>query len=209
MPVAVYRTILIMLLAGMVAACGGRDKRPLYTQSEEVQPLEVPEDLARPDTRRALRVPGEPLPQLAGVRDESAPPEVLPSAEIQNANSRILFSPRGLYLEVDDRLDSVWRRLGFTLNREGLSVLETDPDAYIYRFRVSHDPVVLKPRWYERIFQFQGTEYVDYSGEYQVELIGGGDDGGITRVHLMDGRGGIVGLDRAEYVLAVIRDRLG
>lgn len=208
MPVAVYRIIVPALLAALVAACGGREERPRYVESEEVHPLEVPADLSRPDTRRALRIPGESLPQLAGVRDESSPPEVLPSAEVMNANSRVLFSPRGLYLQVDDRLESVWRRLGFSLNRDGMNVLERDPDQHIYRFRFSHDPVAIKPRWYERIFLFRGTEYVDYSGEYQVELVSE-DSGDSTRVHLMSSDGGIVGLEEAEYVLSSLRDRLG
>ncbi len=204
------KTLLNCIILGVavvaLTACGQRENRPIYTQESEVEELEAPEGLDKPSFSRTYVIPGEFLPELAGQRDESRPPRVLSSEEVEQARSRIQFGSRGLYLEVDDEAGSVFRRLGFALERDGMRVLESDPDEDMYLFRLDHEPIVEERRGVSRLAFWRRAAIYDYSGEYRIELEEQGDR---TRVNLLDSRGDILDLDPAEMVLSRIRDRLG
>ncbi|AKS41294.1 outer membrane protein assembly factor BamC [Wenzhouxiangella marina] len=201
-----YRLCSIALVASLMAGCFNRDRQPIYVQSEEVPPIEVPEDLSLPDVRQTYDIPGTYLPQLAAMGNEARPPVVLSSAEAEASRSHIRFGPTGLYLEVEDEASSVWRRLSFTLNRGGMSVRQVNEDAMRYRFDFRHDPVEIERSGMSRLAFWRSGEILDYSGAYQAELQ---PDGANTRVVLLGGDGEILDMDRAEFVLAVLRERLG
>ncbi len=201
-----YRLFLIALAALMLTACFNRDRQPIYVESEEVQEIEVPDDLSLPDVRRTYDIPGTYLPELAAVGDEARPPVVLSSAEAEASRSHIRFGPTGLYLEVEDEPDSVWRRLGFTLNRGGMNVRQVEEADRRYRFDFSHEPIEVERGRLSRLAFWRSDEYMDYSGEYQVQVQ---DDGDNTRIVLLGSAGDVLQMDRAEYVLAVLRERLG
>lgn len=196
-------TIAALALSG---GCGLRGKEAIYVQSEELPPIEVPPDLHPPPVRQTFQIPGYFLPELAAQGDESLPPRVLPSAEAEAARSRIRFGPTGLYLEVDDAAPSVWRRLGFTLNRDGMSVKDVSENERRYRFQFKHDPITTDQGFFSRLVFWRGPEVIDYSGEYLVEILGDGDR---TRVALLDADGRVIDMNRAEFVLARLRERLG
>ena len=202
----IQRNLLIFLIAGLAAGCFNRDRQPIYVQSEEVPPIEAPEGLSLPEVRQTYDIPGAFLPQLAAMGDEARPPVVLSSAEAEASRSHIRFGPTGLYLEVEDEPDSVWRRLSFTLNRSGMNVREINEERRRYRFRFSHDPIEIRRSGLARFAFWRSDEIVDYSGTYQAELR---DDGDRTRIVLLGEGGEIIEMDRAEYVLSVLRERLG
>lgn len=201
-----YRVLLILLTVALATACFNRDTRPIYVQSEEVPELEVPEDLSLPIVRRTYDIPGAFLPQLAGIGDEASPPVVLSSAEAEASRSHIRFGSRGLYLEVEDEASSVWRRLGFTLNRSGMSLRRADEADMRYRFHFEHEPIEVDRGWTANLAFWRGDEFLDYSGDYQVRLQ---EDGDNTRVVLLSDEGDVLQMDRAEFVLARLRERLG
>jgi len=201
-----HRLFLILFAVVLATACFNRDSRPIYVQSEELPELEVPDDLSLPNARRTYEIPGAYLPQLAGVGDEASPPVVLSSAEAEASRSHIRFGSRGLYLEVEDEPSSVWRRLSFTLNRGGMSVRRADEDERRYRFLFEHDPIEVDRGWMAALTFWQGDQFLDYSGEYRVELE---EDGRNTRVELLSAEGEVLQMDRAEFVLARLRERLG
>lgn len=200
--------ILVSMTALILAAgCGLlRGKDPVYVQSEELPPIEVPPDLHPPPVQETFTIPGYFLPELAAQGDESLPPRVLPSAEAEAARSRIRFGPTGLYLEVDDEASSVWRRLGFTLNRDGMSVQEVNESERRYRFRFQHEPITTDRGFFSRLLFWRGADVIDYSGEYMLEIH---RDGTRTRVALLDDDGSVIDMNRAEFVLARLRERLG
>lgn len=200
------RSILLLLLAGLMSGCFNRDQSPIYVDSEEIDPIEVPDDLTQPRVSTAYRIPGTFLPELAATGDEALPPRVLPSAEAEASRSHIRFGPTGLYLEVEDEAGSVWRRLSFTLNRQGMSVLRVDEPDRRYLFAFRHEPIQIERSGLARLAFWRSDEMRDYSGEYLAEVRPEGDR---ARVVLLDGNGQIVEMDRAEYVLAVLRERLG
>ncbi|MFU8832225.1 MAG: outer membrane protein assembly factor BamC, partial [Wenzhouxiangella sp.] len=175
-------------------------------ESDEVGAIQVPEGLSEPRIRGTYQVPGTFLPQLAAAGNEARPPRVLTSAEAEASRSHIRFGPTGLYLEVDDEAESVWRRLGFTLNRAGMEVREVDESSRHFEFRLDHDPIYVERGRLARLAFWRSGEVVDYSGNYRVEVH---PDGDATRLALLDTNGGVVDMNRAEYVLAILRERLG
>lgn len=199
-------TFLLAALLAMLAGCAGRDRQPVYADSEEIDPIEAPPGMSSPQSRSTFEVPGYYLPELAA-QDTARPPRVQPSAEAERSRSHIRFGATGLFLEVQDEPDSVWQRLGFTLNRNGMRVEEIDDSQQRYRFQFSHDPIEADRRGISRLMFWRSPEVTDYSGTYRIKVREGSD--GLSEVILLDANGEILDMDRAEYVLARLRDRLG
>lgn len=198
-----------LLAAALASGCGvWRSEAPVYVDSDEVDPIEVPEGLTPPPVRSTFEIPGYFLPELAARVDESRPPQVPTSDEAEQARSRIRFGPTGLYLEVDDEAASVWRRLGFSLNRGGMAVTEVREGERRYRFEFDDDPVVEERGLIRRaVFFWRSPEVTDYSGEYLIEVQP--ESSQRTRVAILDSQGDVIRMERAEYVLAQLRERLG
>lgn len=203
-PVATF--LILAAVLAMLLGCAGRDRQPVYADSEEIDPIEAPPGLDQPQTRTTYEVPGYYLPELAG-QGTTRPPRVQPSTEAERSRSHIRFGPHGLFLEVRDEAESVWRRLGFTLNRSGMRVQEIDESQRRYRIHFSHDPIEIDRVGFSRLAFWRGSEVQDYSGHYRVEVRD--REAGLTDVILLDVDGNILDMERAEFVLAHLRDRLG
>ena len=196
----------MLLVAGLATGCAARDRQPVYVGSDEVQPIRAPEGLSQPRVRTTYQIPGYFLPELAAVGNEARPPRVLPSAEAEASRSHIRFGPTGLFLEVQDEADSVWRRLSFALNRGGMNVRTVDESARRYLFDFRHDPIALDRTGLSRLAFWRGTEVMDYSGRFRAEVQPDGDNARVILLH-QDGR--VIDMETAEFVLAVLRERLG
>ncbi|MDT8409763.1 MAG: hypothetical protein RQ741_09220 [Wenzhouxiangellaceae bacterium] len=197
---------LLVLLAG----CGFmRPDRPVYVASEEVQPVAVPEDLTQPEVRPVFEIPGYSLPELAAQGDESLPPAVPTSAEAEQARSRIRFGPTGLYLEVDDEAASVWRRLGFALDRGEMSLEQVLPEQRRFVVRFDHQPIPISERGLitKMVLFWKAQPMIDYSGTYVLEIQRA--TGVSTRVAILDADGQVLPMQDAEFVLNRLQDRLG
>jgi uncharacterized lipoprotein len=197
-------------LVAIAAACGTTgNNAPVYTASEEVPPVRTPAGLSTPDFDSGYEIPGYSLPELAAQGNEVKPPQVLSSAEAEQARSRIRFGPTGLYLEVDDSAASTWRRLGFALDRGELEIQQVLGDERRFRVRFSHEPIRVTERGlFGKLFLFwRSPEYLDYSGTYLFEVQRQSSE--TTRVAILDDDGDILPMERAEFVLSRIRERLG
>lgn len=204
-----FKIVPLVLLA-FVAGCGFmRSDEPIYTVSEELPPLEPPEGLSAPNTESTFEIPGYSLPELAARGDESRPPEVPTSAEAENARSRIQFGPTGLYLEVDDTAASVWRRLGFAFNRDGMSIRQVLDDQRRFEVEFRHDPIPASDRgWLTTLFLFwKPRDKIDHSGTYLFEVQRETSD--TTRVAILNENGEVLPMERAEFVLSRLQHRLG
>jgi len=198
------------LILALGAGCGLLpDRAPAYAASEEVPAIDVPPGLNEPQTESNFEIPGYSLPELAAQGDESRPPRVLSSAEAEQARSRIRFGPQGLYLEVDDTAASTWRRLGFALNRGEMAVERVLDDQRRFRVRFRHDPIQVSERnLFGKVLLFwKAPEYLDYSGTYLFEVQRETTD--TTRVAVLDADGDVLPMQRAEFVLDRLRERLG
>ncbi len=203
---AVLALPVLMLSALVLAACGSGKK--LYIESEELPPLVVPEDLDTPDQRLALAIPGTPAAELAG-RAEARPPVVLSSEEAAISNTQVRYGAGALYLLVEDEISSVWRRLGFTLNRGAMRLTDTAPDSHRYSFFYTQPPPADEGGFWDTIFFWRGSDMVDFSGEYQVELRPDDKTPGNTRVYLYRGDGRPADAEAADHITGVIQKRLG
>lgn len=201
--------IFSMLVLLLVGGCFNRERQPVYVNSEEIRAIQVPPGLDQPNTRNAYEVPGYSVPELAAQGGQERPPEVLPSAQAEESRSHIRFGSSGLYLAVEDEPDSVWRRLGFSLNRGDMQLQQTSTEDRRYRFSFSHEAIrPEKSGFFSRLAFWREAELIDYSGLYMARVVEGERDGQ-TRVELLDADGSVVDMDRAEFVLARLRDRLG
>jgi uncharacterized lipoprotein len=137
------------------------------------------------------------------------PPRVLSSTEAETARSRVRFGPTGLYLEVDDEAASVWRRLGFALNRGEMAVERVLLEERRYKVRFIHEPIRVSERgWLSRVFLFwRSPEILDYSGIYLFEVQRATSD--TARVAILGADGEVLPMQQAEFVLARLQDRLG
>lgn len=204
------RNTLVITLAGamLLGGCFNRDAEPIYVASEEVKPIEAPQGLDEPEVRSNFEVPGYSLPELAAQGDQEKPPRVQPSAEAEKSRSHIRFGRTGLYLAVEDEPDSVWRRLGFSLDRGDMEIRRSDEDERRYIFRFSHEAFRPEQTFWRRMAFWSRPEKVDYSGDYIARVAGRGEDGA-TRVELLDSDGEVLDMEQAEFVLARLRERLG
>jgi len=203
------RTVFILMVAaGLLSGCFGSERDPIYVSSEEVEPIEAPPGLDEPRTRDIYEVPGYSLPELAAQGEQERPPEVQTSAVAEQSRSQIRFGPTGLYLAVEDTPQSVWRRLGFSLNRSGMQVRQAEESQRRYVFRFDHEPIQPDTGFFDKVTFWSRPDPIDYSGEY-VARVAERAENGVTRVELLDTDGSVVPLDRAEFVLARLRERLG
>ncbi|MEE4295096.1 MAG: hypothetical protein V2J20_00585 [Wenzhouxiangella sp.] len=205
-PAAVVRAVIVLAMAATMAGCtlGGSDD--VYLRSAEVDPIRAPDGLDQPRVRGTFQVAGYALPEMAG-QNEDRPPRVLTSAEAEASRSRIRFGQYGLYLEVEDELSSVWRRLGFTLNRGDMKVESASADEHRYAFAFDPEPIVVERRGLARFAFWEPNERLDHGGRFVLELEPESEDA--TRVLLLDENGELIDMARAEYVLSILRDRLG
>lgn len=202
------RTSLAFIGVLLMAAC--RTVGGAYVDSRETAPLRVPEHLDRPSIESALTIPGIATPELAGLRDDAVPPKVLTSEEAALSTSRVGFGQGALFLLVEDQLDSVYRRLGFTLNRNGMSVEEIKPDAHSYVFSYTQAPLAKTEKGFWRSVLFwQGGSGTNYSGRYEVRLATDDNDSDHTRIYLYDADGKAALPESVEQLFGIVQERLG
>ena len=89
-----------LLLAGL-SACTRGQKTPEYYGAQEIQPLEIPENLSRPDHSQALIIDAPYMPPPSLVM-ETRPPRISSTTSGIDQNSRLNWSAQGLYLLVED-----------------------------------------------------------------------------------------------------------
>lgn len=201
------KIILGLFICLALSACGSNKK--LYLDSREAKPLEVPPGLDMPNQESALFIPGVAAPELAG-RAEARPPLVLSSKEAELSNANIRYGDGALFLLVEDEPDSVWRRLGFTLNRAGMTLAERQVDQRIYRFSYNQPASLYDTRsFWDTVFFWRNSDPVDYSGTYQIQLKPDNDNPSNTRVYLYNAEQRPADPEASDHLLGVIQQRLG
>lgn len=202
---AASRTAVLLLYFGLalLAACGGKEKRPEYYNAVEAPDLAIPEGMSNPLTGSALLIAAEPMPPPAYAM-ETVPPRISSTTSGLDANSRFLWSSRGLYLLVDDTPDSAHRRLGLVIERAGMERVRVD-DEGVYRFDY-YQTFNSEDGFFSSLAFWRRNRAEDYSGAYQTFVEPDGDK---SRVYIKYADGTDCEPDAAEHVLDVIRSRLG
>lgn len=187
----------LIIFATVISGCGWLKQKSDYEHVEERQPLEVPPDLDRPNDRAALRVPNSTYSRVAGGSVDSAVPT-------ENSLSTAPGVPSSLL--VADTPLSTWRRLGPSLERVGLRIVNEDEDSLQYRVEyVDTEARANRPGLFKRlVLRRKGP--ADYSGEYVIEVR---DVPQGSEVHVLN-EDGTDAPDRvAEDISGALDDRLG
>jgi uncharacterized lipoprotein len=191
------------LVALLLAACSSDARKREYYDAVETPSLEIPEGLAQPVTGSALVINAPPLP-LSSLGIETRPPRISSTTSGLDSNSSFTWSAQGLYLIVDDTLDSVHRRLGLVIERAGMQRVRVDEKG-VYRFDY-YQSFEDEGGFFRKMAFWSRDKREDYSGAYQTYAEADGDR---TRVYIKYADGTDCEPDAAEHVLDVIRSRLG
>lgn len=203
------RIIFACAVLALLVGCAAGERVPIYIQGEEVADLKVPQRLDPPQTRPDYEIPGYFLPELAASRDVGRPPEVQTSAEAEASMAHIRFGAKGLHLEVEADQASVTEELAYVLDHEeaGLILRAFDVSEHRFEFSYRHQSFVVPRSGFARLAIWRDPEIVDHTGQFMVEVVAIGE--ARCRIELLRADGGIVGMEQAEHILAMLRDALG
>lgn len=194
-------TLLLSLL--LLGACSSEAKKREYFDAVETPTLEIPEGLARPTSGSALVIGVPPIP-LTPMTMETKPPRISSTTSGLGTNARFSWSPDGLFLLIDDSVESVQRRLGLVIERAGMQRIRLD-DSGVYRFEY-FQVFEEEDGFFRKLAFWSRDKRADYSGAYQIFARADGDQ---TRVILKYADGTDCEPGAAEHVLDIIRSRLG
>lgn len=197
--------LLLMLVVLLLPACSlFGDKDPEYLGSVDGTPLQVPEDLDQVRPVRPIVINAQELRMPSGDELNPGPPRAAATGGGSDTNAFLAWSSAGVYLKVDDTPDSVARRLGFVIERAGMTVIERSGEGR-HRFEYLH-PYVDERGFFSKMLFWRDAEGPNYSGTYRTRLEA---DGGQTRVYLLNDDGSQVGTSAAEHILGMFMERLG
>ena len=192
-------TLAVLLLS----ACSSEAKKREYFDAVETPDLEIPEGMARPVSSSALVINVPPM-SLSPMGIETRPPRISSTTSGLDSNSSFTWSAQGLYLMVDDTVESVHRRLGLVIERAGMQRVRVDEKG-VYRFDY-YQSFTEEDGFFRKMAFWSRDKREDYSGAYQTFAEAEGDK---TRVYIKYADGTDCEPDAAEHVLDVIRSRLG
>jgi len=200
------RLMVLAVCVAVLTSCGmfrHKDKQPMYYSAAEMPPLKIPPGLDRPISGSALIIttPEAPLPQK---EMKAVPPRIASQSAGGKRSTTIHWSPDGAYLLVQDTQESVYRRLGFVIERSELSMSDVKMDDG-YRFDFFHDPKDPDRGFFSKL-AFWRHDGPNYSGSYLAITQADGDN---TRIFIKNDDGTDADPDAAEYLLNIIGQRLG
>jgi uncharacterized lipoprotein len=199
-----FRYIALTTLAFLLlASCSSDSRKREYYDAVETPVLEIPEGLSHPVSSSALLINAPPM-SLPPMGIETRPPRISSTTSGLDSNSRFTWSAQGLYLVVDDTVESVHRRLGLVIERAGMQRVRIDEEG-VYRFDY-YQTFEEEGGFFRKMAFWSRDKREDYSGAYQTFAEA---DGEKTRVYIKYADGTDCEPDAAEHVLDVIRSRLG
>lgn len=197
----VYLLVLVLLIA---AGCSSGGRKPEYYESAETKALILPATLDIPSSSSALiiRLPAIPLSPSAL---DSVPPRISSTTSGIAANSHLNWSAQGMYLLVEDTLESAERRLNLVISRSGMKNIRQDKEG-VFHFDYYQEFDDLNRGFFSSLVFWRKDKREDYSAAYQVYTR---PDGENTRVYIKYADGTDCEPDAAEHILAVFGARLG
>ena len=180
----------------LLSACSSSEKRPEYAGATTVAPLELPAGLSPPDTGEAYTIPAGPRGVLPA--DGLKPPVILASS--RGLDTGFITQ----VLQVHDRPDSVWHRLGFAIVRTGLQVVDKDEKQHSYIVSKTVR-VPLERNWLSRILFFWRADHREVQALYRLEVR---PEGEISRIFIGPADGE-ASEDEARAILKQLKLRLG
>jgi uncharacterized lipoprotein len=197
--IALFQVLLLLL-----TACSSDNRKPEYYDALEAPPLKIPEGLDAPGSSVALIIeyPKIPLPSVAMV---TMPPRISSTTSGIDASSSLNWSAQGMYLLIDDTMESARRRADLVISRSGMKKVTQD-ESGVWRFEYYQVFGEGDEGFWSSMAFWRTNRQEDYSGAYQVYLE---PDGEKTRVYIKYADGTECEPDAAEHVLSVLGARLG
>jgi len=201
------RSALIVLLSAIVlslSACSSDGRKPEYYDVVETPGLKIPEGLDNPVSPSALVIqyPSRPLPSMVL---DPMPPRISSTTSGIADNSSLNWSAEGMFLLIEDSIDSAERRADLVIKRSGMKKVTQDEEG-VYRFEYYQVFGEGKDGFFSSMAFWRKDKSEDYSGAYQIYLK---EDGEKTRVYIKYADGTDCEPDAAEHVLAILGARLG
>ena len=206
MTISFYRMAVMLILITVLSGCSWfGNNEPEYLGSIEAAPLKIPKGLDDPKgvTSVVISAPGMRIP--AGDELEPMPPRVVRTAGKQDTNAHMTWSAEGVYLMVKDTPESVAGRLGFAIERTGMTLLTRD-DTGAHKFHYTQTMPPDEGFFSRMAFWRSEPKPVDYSGTFMTSLMA---DGQNTRVYLLFGNGEPVDTAGTEHILGIFMERFG
>ena len=195
----------LVCCAALMFSCSMfKDRDPEYYVAEESASLTVPDSFDRPETQQALVITLAPMPLSDYGALESRPPRIANTSTGERSNSRFGWSAQGIYLLVEDSSASVYRRLGYVIERTGMVMRDKSPGGD-FRFEYYQDFGDLDEGFFSR-FAFWKDDVQDYSGAYMAQVE---QDGQYARIYLRYADDTAVEPDATEHLLEILQQRFG
>ena len=138
-----------------------------------------------------------------GSDEQRAEAAIAASARVDD-RARLISGSDGNLLEVDERFDRAWRRVGLALDRVGFTVEDRDRSRGLYfvRYVDPDDTQSAKDRnWFSRLFSGKKTTPT----QYHIYLRAEGD---VTRVQTLTTEGNLDPSESAQKILALLLEQL-
>ena len=200
-------TICLALTVLMVSGCAFfSPERTEYVGSRSAEPLEVPDDLDRPDASSELTIQSGDQPPVSRPLEQTAPPRVLGYSADPDAINRLSYGIEGLYLQLDDTVASTYRRLGLAINRSNIEMLDEAPDEgyYLIRYRGAAP----EEGFFEKML-FWRDNGNPANGDYRLQVRPNPNEAGQSHIYLRNEDGSVASDLAAETILTVFLERLG
>lgn len=152
------------------------------------------------------------LIQFLGVDEKKATAVVAAgAANVPGDRARFVESGGKLMLDVDERFDRAWRRVGLALDRNGFTVEDRDRANGLYYVRYS-DPLADKQSsstsWFESLAFWRDDKTAVELGQttFRIAVLGVGDE--LSRVEVQDKGGISLMTPTARRILDLVRSEL-
>lgn len=201
----------LMALIATAPGCGmfgWLDRSKDYRDSETRRPLEVPPDLSEPPDDRTMEVPQSE--RTASVNENSVePPDLDDTSRPEAPDVDLPRDASGVpYLELNDTVESAWRRTGLALERTGFEIQERDEARRLFTVRyVPPEKEEEDGGFFDWLFGGDDEEPRSAAGLYRVSVVGAGET--LSRVTVLDQAGDPQSGQTAERILSLLAARLG
>ena len=126
--------------------------------------------------------------------------------------AKVVKAPDGSgKLEIQERFDRAWRRVGLALDRVGFTVEDRDRTKGLYFVRYV-DPEADaeskkdKEGWLSKLNPFKGSDAATLSKmQYRIYVVGDGD---VSNVQVLSREGGVDNSETARRILALLQEQM-
>ena len=152
------------------------------------------------------------LIQYMGVDEKKAEAIVAAGgASAPNDRARMVDADGKLLLQVDERFDRAWRRVGLALDRNGFTVEDRDRAKGLYYVRYV-DPLADKTApqkgWLESLAFWRDDKVTAELAQTTFRIVIAGEGDELSRVTVQDKSGAVLNSATARKILGIVRDEL-